>query len=113
MRSPNVLQPILAAIGDDSEYPGVKTPPNFAEMLIGFNKGRLEYVFRHIRTSGHSKCMAVQRIAVSAYQYPERVLVTSKNLGNNLLIGVDGRHLSIWCRPSPAQRLTALILQRH
>src|SRR3954469_25929051 len=95
MRSPNVLQPILAAIGDDSEYPGVKTPPNFAQMLIGFNKGRLKDVFRHIGTSGHSKCMSVQGIAVSGDENPERILVTGQNLGNDLLIGVDTRRRTI------------------
>ena len=82
-------------------------------MLIGFNKRRLEYVFRHIRTSGHPKCMSVQGIAVSGYQNPERILVTAQDLGNDLLIGVDQRRLIVRRRTPSAQRLTCLILQRY
>ena len=81
-------------------------------MLIGFYKRRLEYVFRHIGTSSHAKCMSVQRIAVAGYQNRKRILVTSQNLGDNFLIGIDLRRRCIRRRASSAQHLSTLILQR-
>src|SRR5688500_11248237 len=82
-------------------------------MLKGFNKRRLEYVFRHIRTSGHPEGMSVQWVAVTGYEYPERVLVTSQNPCDHLLIGINDRHPIGWCRTPRARYLGTLILQRR
>src|ERR1700694_4595765 len=112
MRSPNVLQPILARVSDDSKYPSVKSAANFAQMVIGFNKRLLKYVFRHIRASGHPQSMAVQRVAVSGYQNPESILVACQNLGDDLLISINSRRLTIRRRASRTHCLGTLILQR-
>src|SRR5689334_13363352 len=81
-------------------------------MLIGFNKRRLEYVFRHIGTSGHAESMSVQRIAVASDQYRKRILVTAQNLGDNLLIGIDLRHSVSGSRPPASEPRSTLILQQ-
>jgi hypothetical protein len=54
--------------------------------------------------------MSVQRIAIARYQNREGILVTSQDLGNDLLIGIDSRRRGIRRRSSSAQRLGTLIL---
>ena len=56
--------------------------------------------------------MAVQRIAVAGYQNPERVFVARQNLGDDLLIDINYRRLSIRRRTPCIKCLSSLILQR-
>jgi hypothetical protein len=82
-------------------------------MLKRFNKRRLKYVFRHIRTSGHTQGMSVQGVAVTGYEYPERILVTCQDPGDYLLIRINYRHPIYGCRALRTRYLGTLILQRR
>jgi hypothetical protein len=53
VRPPDVLQPILAAVGDDPEQPGVEPAPHLREVVIGFDERRLEDVLGNIGAARH------------------------------------------------------------
>src|SRR5688500_7726711 len=88
MSPSDVLEPILAPIRHDAEYPCIETPANFREMVIGFDKGQLEDVFGNIRTAGHAERVPVQGVAVPADPRRERLAITREDALDGRLVGL-------------------------
>src|SRR5262245_5767276 len=88
MRPSNVLQPILAAIRDDSEDPRIEPATHLSEVLIRLDEAELKNVFSHIRTTGHAERMSIERIAVTGNQDLECIAIPAQDALNDHLIAV-------------------------
>src|SRR5205823_139900 len=84
----DVLQPVLAAVGDNSKDPRIEATAHLGEVLVRLDERELQYVFRDIRTASHAKRVSVQRITVTRYQHAKRVAAAGQDALNNQLIGV-------------------------
>src|SRR5688572_10179931 len=100
VRSPNVLQPILAAIGHDAEDPGIEATMHLSEVLIRFDKRRLEDILRYVRTPRHTERMPIEGIAVASDQEGECIPITRQHARNDFLVRlklIDGRNWRRGC----------------
>src|SRR5678816_1709491 len=88
MRAPNVLEPVLAAIRDDPEHPGVEPPAHFREMLVRLDERELKDVLCDIRAPGHAQRVSVERITVPGDQHRELVAVAREHTLNYALIRI-------------------------
>ena len=88
MRAADVLQPILAAVRDDPEHPGIETTAHLGEVLIRLDEAELKDVFGDIRASRHTQRVTVERIAVPRDQHLERVAVPAEHALDDALISV-------------------------
>src|SRR6185437_10101766 len=88
MRPPDVLQPILASVGNDPEHPGIESPTHLGEMLVRLDEAELEDVLRDVWTARHAERVTVERIAVAGNQRLEGVAISGEHALNDELIGV-------------------------
>jgi hypothetical protein len=88
MRPPNVLQPVLASVGDDAEHPRVEPAADFRKMLVRLDETELQNVFRNVRTTRHTQGVTVQRVAVPRDQDLERIPISTEDALNDQLIGI-------------------------
>jgi hypothetical protein len=86
VRAPDVLEPILAAVRNDPEYPGIEPPAHFRQMLVGLDEGELKDVFGDVRASSHAQRVSVQRITVACDQHRELVAVAREHTLDDALI---------------------------
>jgi hypothetical protein len=57
-------------------------------MLVRFDKGELQDVFRDIRTPRHAEGVSVQRIAVTTDQQAKRIAVSTQDALDDQLISI-------------------------
>src|SRR5688572_933774 len=86
MRSANVLQPVLAAVCNDAENPGVEATMHLGEVLIRFDERRLEDILRYVRTPRHPERMPIEGIAVASDQEGECIPITGEHARNDFLV---------------------------
>src|SRR5215207_4525429 len=99
MRPTDVLQPILATVRNDPEYPGVEASTNFSEVLIRLDEAQLQDVFSDIRTPRHAQRMAIEWITVPRDQSFERVAIPAEHaLDDELICIVQINHTLISSR---------------
>src|SRR5665213_1089485 len=85
----NVLQPVLAGVRHDAEYPRIESPANLAQMGVRLYEGLLENVLGYIRTSSHAQGVPVQRVTVPNDKKLERVSRPVQYSLDNLLVEVS------------------------
>src|SRR5687768_16172178 len=86
MRSADVLQPVLAAICNDAEDPGIEASMHLGEVLIRFDKRRLEDILRYVRTPRHTERMPIEGIAVASDQEGECIPIAGQHARTDFLI---------------------------
>src|SRR5919202_562787 len=86
MGAADVLQPVLAPVGDDPEHPGVEPAVHLGEVLVRLDERRLQDVLRYVGAPGHPERVSVQRVAVSLDEGSEGVPVACQDPGDHVLI---------------------------
>ena len=103
----DVLQPVLAPVGDDAEHPGVEPAAHFGEVVVRLDERHLEDVFRNVRTSRHAEGMPVERVTVTLDQDTKGVAVAREDLGDDLLVDLELVYRRVRCRVFHGPSITA------
>ena len=110
VRAADVLQPVLAAVRDDPEHPGIEPPAHLGEMLVRLDERELKDVFRDVGAAGHAQRVTVQRITVPSDQHRELVAVAREHTLDDALIRVVLINDLFWFRRSHDDRVTRIAL---